>query len=356
MQDTPAPTSKQKRKPFEDTDPRYYWGLGCLILLLGFIVILTFRTGTTWESGFWLRLNPETGKLQPERPKDIEAIGNSGNHEMLLRNLDQRIRTNEELRGNLSTNLKLQGMVIAIVICVYWIRLAETHDDNGIESKQLLTASIPSNVIPVLLTGMPLVMLYLWQEFGYLLFDMIENRRILVAMIGSLDHTPAGSVFSAKLMLADNYFILDPWFEVFGGPSSQAYIARKSHYVMGLAKVLGYCAFLGASHACMILPIPEACRCGKNRYLRQFGIIYLVCVTVFVGMTHFEFRDAGHNNNWAQILIISFAIIITLFVEVARPPASPPPKRPSWFALYRAILRLARGRGVDVQRQRDRSA
>lgn len=225
---------------------------------------------------------------------------------------DYRMQFNSDGAATLRNNLKLQGLVLLFAVLL----LARAVKDNVVLFKIFRISSRTFALVELLL---PVALLYLWMEFGYVFFDLIDNHKSLWHIIDAIDPTTATiAVNSAHRLQTDHFFILDVWFIVFD--PTYVSVPRVDFLKLTYFKTIGVAVFLGALHAVTISLICDSYRRrASTRPIRICYWIYVFVVLVLLLATHIEFYDRGHKDNWGQILTLASTLILTYYCSTKLP-------------------------------------
>ena len=171
--------------------------------------------------------------------------------------------------------------------------------------------------------SLPLCLLFLWAQFGYLLNTLIDERMALWTLAEALEpliESAKGlekpndglwhqflSTFSVRPELHDGAY-MNGWFICF--LKEYTFNAPESGIQLWVIRVLMVCfgLFLGISHGCVFgLILRSYARFGAfKRHLA-----YLICSGMFFFATHAAFYGVG-NRNWLQPWILLSAATVTL--------------------------------------------
>jgi len=211
----------------------------------------------------------------------------------------------------LVANMKLQALFI-----VFTVLLVLRRSDS---------LSLFGNQLPLqwLHLFTPIVMIYLWLNFGFLLDSLIHTRLWAIEVLKA-DSSLA--THYGKLLFQDSGFV-DGWFLSFVdsagiNPGDYSGIDHNSHTSTAILMLLVFGTLLSALHACMIAIVFIGCR----RYLRDLSSRFLpiyygppLVLLVILVVSHFQFAYGGSNRNYMQLYIPAVTIIwlaILLWVSV----------------------------------------
>jgi lysophospholipase L1-like esterase len=205
----------------------------------------------------------------------------------------------------------------------------------------------------------PIVLLYLWLNFGFLLHGLIQSRLLGVDILNRLSPSTA---YLGKSLFRDSGFI-DGWFLSFvdskaSGIGDFSGIDRNSGPSTAgfLLLVLG--TLVSATHACLIAITFIGCR----RYLRQpssrFLLVYYLLPLVPLALlvaSHIQFAYGGSNRNYIQLYIafmtiplVAVLLWISIIVDREVDPAS--------VQCLRRPLRMIRPNDTSATKPRRRLA
>ena len=114
----------------------------------------------------------------PAKIKTIEAVDVTNSHTTAVLDEVYRYRMTFHTEGTsaIRQNLKFQGL--AILIAILLIAKAVQSEVN-----LLGVFKVSARQLAIIELMLPFGILYLWMEFGYLLFDLIDNHKILWHLI-----------------------------------------------------------------------------------------------------------------------------------------------------------------------------
>ena len=287
---------------------------GFILLALGVVLILRTR-GLPRDAN---ERGENIGQaISQASPKGIVTAGSNG-----VTSSSKGVRvTSEEVFDNevkeykaklnlLDTNIKLQGLFVVFTVLLL-LRRSDTLNLFG-------------NQIPLqwLHLFAPLIMIYLWLNFGFLLDYLIYTRlwgvQEITGFHKELDH-------QGKLLFQDSGFV-DGWFLTYvdrGCKNGYSGINPNSWRPTGILLVAVFGTLFSATHACILGITFVGCR----RYLRQrfpkrfLGVYYLlplIPLTVLL-VSHFQFAYGGHNRNrmqWYISLLTIPLFVLLLWISV----------------------------------------
>jgi len=239
---------------------------------------------------------------------------------------DQRDATIERFRirltgyehhlDTLNTNLRLQGVLAVLSLAVALSR-KEEHEVSGLKT------GVPRKLLLALI---PLTLMFLWLQFGYLLNHLIDARMTLfhLALTLAPERTPpigdeavASSKLASLMSAVNDGGFLDAWFRAFlpdyirGTPTTTLGVVGNA-----IALFLVYGSLLGGSHAAMLFSLWKGSNDKQNLGLAR---AYWFALIVFGGLlvaTHIQFLFAGRNPNWQHVGIGFFAVIFLWLARV----------------------------------------
>lgn len=208
---------------------------------------------------------------------------------------DYQLRDYKAQLDGLDANVKLQALFIVFTVLLILRRS---------DSLNLFGNQLPLQWLHLFA---PIVLLYLWLNFGFLLHDLILGRREGVDLLTQFSPSTADHV---KQAFRDGGFI-DGWFLSFidtnrSGVGSYSGIELNSGTSTALFLVVVLGTLISAAHACLIAITFIGCR----RYLRQtserflrlyYGLPLLPLLLLIT--SHYRFAYGGGNRNWIQLYI-----------------------------------------------------
>jgi DNA-binding winged helix-turn-helix (wHTH) protein len=141
----------------------------------------------------------------------------------------------------------------------------------------------------------PLVLIYLWLDFGFVLDNLIKWRGEAWSEIADTGDMVRASAFN------DGGF-MDGWFMCF----RPAEHAINTNFVLGSAFFFCsmYYPLFAANHACAVTLLQAAVRPSKSlRLLPWFAALAIV-------LSHVQFWFGGSNPNWGQPAVVGLALLI----------------------------------------------
>jgi len=226
---------------------------------------------------------------------------------------DYRLKDYKSKLDGLDANVRLQALFIVITILLVLRRS---------DSLNLFGNQLPLQWLHLFV---PIVLLYLWLNFGFLLHDLILSRIEGVKMIAELNPSMAER---GKQLFRDSGFI-DGWFlsfidkpnpEGIGDYSGIENNSQASTMVFIVA-VLGI--LISAAHACLIAITFIGCRRYWQQPSRRFLSFYYVLPVLpllLLIASHYRFAYGGGNKNYIQLCIAFMTIplvAILLWMSVA---------------------------------------
>jgi lysophospholipase L1-like esterase len=213
---------------------------------------------------------------------------------------DYQLKDYKSKLDGLDANVKLQALFIMFTVLLILRRS---------DSLNLFGNQLPLQWLHLFV---PLVILYLWLDFGFLLHGLIYSR---IQGIKILETLSPSTVNLGKLLFRDSGF-MDGWFLSFVDPSPTgigAYSGIDHNFGKPTAAflVIVFGTLISAAHACLIAIAFIGCR----RYLRQpssqFLSLYYVLPLlpiVFLIFSHIQFAYGGSNRNYIQLYIAFMTI------------------------------------------------
>lgn len=200
---------------------------------------------------------------------------------------------------DLNANMQFQGVFIVVSIMLL-IRQSRSMNLS------VFGTDVPLNWLHFLI---PLVMMSLWMQFGFLLDDVIKNRLIGWYLLNASGDLPGTKLMSARPLFNDGGFI-DGWFIHFtdGQYSINSSPTTGTRLYFGI--VYGF--FFGWAHACVLSVI----QAGNHRFLQNSRIKRLSLVLPWIALgliiaSHFYFAYGGQNPNWLQFCVAFFMVLLT---------------------------------------------
>jgi lysophospholipase L1-like esterase len=196
----------------------------------------------------------------------------------------------------LDANVKLQGLFIVFTVLLILRRS---------DSLNLFGNQLPMQWLHLFA---PLVMLYLWLNFGFLLHALILQR---LEGIKTLIQFSPSTADLGKSLFRDSGFI-DGWFLSFVDTNNDNGIGNYSGIVhnSGASTVIFLVVVLGtlvsAAHACLIAITFIGCRRYWRQPSRRFLPLYYglpILPLVLLAASHYRFAYEGPNKNWIQLYI-----------------------------------------------------
>jgi lysophospholipase L1-like esterase len=213
---------------------------------------------------------------------------------------DYRFKDYKSKLDGLDANVKLQALFIVFTVLLILRRS---------DSLNLFGNQLPLQWLHFFV---PIVVLYLWLNFGFLLHDLILSRIWGVNALKVLNPSTAG-LGNGKSLFRDSGFI-DGWFLSFvdrrgGGDYSGVNPNFWASTAAFLTLILG--TLISAAHACLIAITFIGCR----RYLRQLSSRFLLVYyalplvpIVFLIASHIQFAYGGSNRNYIEVYIAFMTI------------------------------------------------
>ena len=219
---------------------------------------------------------------------------------------DKRLSKYTEGRKSLERLIALQGALVAVAIGL------ALSGDSTIKERSLFGLSMPDNALNLLV---PMLLLYFWVRFGFVLDQLIGDRFSLVSLLGSLgDGSYSGSeeerlkkrANSLSSLLRD-HGLVDAYFALFfikKFPEAEGW-ANFNRVHFG-----AYIVFLSISHGAMFGTLWNA----KHNLLTLFC---LVAVFIVLALTHHQFakdrpQSKNPNATKVQYILISGTVIASL--------------------------------------------
>lgn len=218
---------------------------------------------------------------------------------------DYRLKDYKSKLDGLDANVKLQAVFV-----VFTVLLILRRSDS---------LNIFGNHLPLqwLHLFVPLVLLYLWLNFGFLLHGLIEDRFQGVRL---LEKVGSSTGDLGKTLFRDSGFV-DGWFLSFvDRPSPQTGIGDYSgidHNSRAstsgfLLLILG--TLLSAAHACLLAIAFIGCRRYLRQSSRRFLLAYYALPLLPLALmiaSHIQFAYGGSNRNFIQLYIAFMTIPLT---------------------------------------------
>ena len=159
----------------------------------------------------------------------------------------------------------------------------------------------------------PLVLLYIWLQFGFLLDASIDARLSLIKIISEIEYSSVQSFYTVTNALGDRGF-LDIWFEIYYDSANDAgYLGA----ILLKILIIAYGAYYGLAHACMI----SVAYVGLARSPSRSSVFKFMILGSLVLMiaSHVLFYWTGVNpNRFFQPTIAIITIITTYFFTQER--------------------------------------
>lgn len=198
----------------------------------------------------------------------------------------------------------VQAVLIATSLFVLFFVRASTFELKP------LGYIIPTKFVRILL---PLSLLYVWIEFGFLFNRLIDNRVSLYVLVETLEHATLRPTFdsahsdkqylvSANSLARDDYFV-DNWFAAF---RSEYLLMTRPNDIAILIGVVGFACFHGLAHACMFVlatthtPVKHGHRQRIMYYVGGLGLCLLAA--------HAFFRFGSPQVNWEQHICLGSTV------------------------------------------------
>ncbi len=243
-----------------------------------------------------------TSKRIPAR----ESVGELGADKAATRELiAAKIETYREEVGNLHVNVYWQvGLAVLCVLVV------------GRYSRDLEAPFIGVRVPAALLAFiLPVVLCYLWLEFGYKLNGLIEMRLAISSYLlshGDLIHRDSSGVVSLHA-LSQHPFLID------SGVVDGWFLAYWHHYTIHRPSPLSLILFglvFGMLFALVHASILAALVAGSHVSTRpkHLGTCLLVCVFAVLVLSHWQFAWPSQNPNWVQAFVWLFTVVFLFYL------------------------------------------
>jgi hypothetical protein len=230
-----------------------------------------------------------------------------------------RFASHEESRRELRGNLKYQSLLLAVALVI----LAKGVRSVEKEGMNILNVNVPPVLLIAVEIMLPIAMLELWIEFGYQLFDLIENHHVLYDMILQRESIlgVATSTWGMKPLLSDHFFALDLWCLVF----DEKYIAIERGFWLKPLKFLvtsGFITFFALYEGTMLALVTESYHARGRGKLVRFGYFAYVTFLVFILFSswgEFNYASGGALKYHGPTLTLGLAAAVTWLLAKGLP-------------------------------------
>ena len=257
---------------------------------------------------FYLCLPPDARSTYYQ---EYDALTNSGLTSSQLRDMaDKRISLYHSVNARLDGNRHL-----TVILCAVGLVLLLSK----VPSIELPLAKVPiTREISCWL--LPLVLLFIWLDFGYTLNRNIDSRLVCMRLIDAshqlkpadLDYLKKHYTITRASELEDNGFI-DCWFWNFHPDKEDFPVNRRGWYnhIVPIMSMAWYGALYGLLHALIYLLPHSLGRKSADFWLWTLFII----TTVILFSSHSSFYWAGGHRNWFQPSVLAFSLFFFHFLR-----------------------------------------
>lgn len=215
--------------------------------------------------------------------------------------LTEKLKNYQAILSKLDANIGLQAFFIPIALLLV-IRRSE--------SLKLFDNSIPLSWLHLLV---PVVMIYLWLAFGFLLHDLIWERFQGVELIQAL----GGPAVEYRKAIFHDGGLVDGWFKTFLDNDLKSFSGIRYTFTRStgvfLVVVLG--TLVSAAHASVLAVVSIGCRryLSENRRLRGYYLAPLIPMIILLA-SHVQFAWGGEHRNWIQPYVAVATVPLMMFL------------------------------------------
>jgi hypothetical protein len=266
-------------------------------LILLFILAVGFFWGKPAHPTDRVKANQVTSGLQV-------ASGLQSKHDLTTL-LDYQYKDYKANLAKLDANISLQALLIAITVLLIVRRS---------DSLTLFGNSVPLSWLHFFV---PVLLIYLWLSFGFILHELIWGRIRGIELIKALNNIPL--VEYQKGIFHDAGFI-DGWFLKFVDTSSSNYSGINKIFspVTGVFLLFVLGTFISTAHASTLAIVSFGCRrylhTRSHRWLYWYYLLPLVPL-FFLLSSHVLFAYGGDNRNWIHLYVAVVTIPLLLLLR-----------------------------------------
>ena len=265
------------------------------VILIAAIILLTFLGAVL----FW---------GMPARPTDhVQAVQVPNSQQSgpdLTALLDYQLKEYKANLAKLESNISLQALLIAVTVLLIIRRSDELH---------LFDNSVPLSWLHFFV---PVLLIYFWLNFGFILNELITGRIRGIELINALYGQTAQY---QKAIFHDAGFI-DGWFLTFVDTPAKQYTAHRPAFSETAAVFLVFVVgtFISAAHASILSTVSfgfrRYLRSGSQRWLYWYYLLPLIPL-FFLLSSHLMFAYGGENRNWLQLYVAVITIPLLMFLR-----------------------------------------
>ena len=208
---------------------------------------------------------------------------------------------------SLNLNINLQALTFLLCIVLLTSRATET-------TLPVININIQNRWLHIIL---PLVLLYFWLNFGYLLDQLIEGRLTLFKIMKQLGSTDGTDLWRLDPLLFDSGWI-DAWFSVVY--HSESGIKTPESFTEKTFTGILFGLFIGFNHAlALCLPMIGYARYGVTVGWKSSYLVVVAMSGFVLVASHLQFAYDGRNPNWIQFSVAGFLVFLSFLIHAIAP-------------------------------------